>query len=309
MGAATALDEVVAFLRARDDAEPGVAAALRSQVHAGAPGAGAVILLHGLTASPLAWRAVAGALAERGRTVVVPRLPLHGHADRMTTALRGITAQVLMDDVAAIVRVVASTGEAVTVAGHSLGATLALDAASHGPHVARVVAVAPFLGIAGVPHELHPLLVRVLALARNHFLWWDPIARERIEPQHGYPRYPLGALLAGLTIADRVRDDAHRPPYAHAIDLVLNENETSVNNRTVLRLAEDWRKAGASIAVHRLRDLGWSHDIIEPVRPQARRALATLLEIIDEAHAPADREHRIAAARFTDVPESGMTER
>ena len=45
--------------------------------------------------------------------------------------------------------------------------------------------------------------------------------------------------LAGLTIADHVRDDAHRPPNARAIDLVLNEAETSVNNRTALRLAED----------------------------------------------------------------------
>jgi pimeloyl-ACP methyl ester carboxylesterase len=293
VGAATTFDDVLAYLRARDDAEPGVAASMRSQLLRGERGAGAVVLLHGLTASPLAWRAVAEALAERGRTVIVVRLLLHGYADRMTTALRGLTARGLMDDVAEIVRVVAATGEAVTVAGHSLGATLALDAASHGPAVARTVAVAPFLGIAGVPHELHPLLVRLLAMMPNRFLWWDPIARERIEPQHGYPRYPLGALLAGLTIADRVRDDAHRPPHARAIDIVLNESETSVNNRTALSLAEDWRKAGASIAVHRLRDLGWSHDIIEPVRPQSRRALATLLEIIDEAHAPADREHRI----------------
>jgi pimeloyl-ACP methyl ester carboxylesterase len=293
VGAAATFDDVLAFLRARDDAEPGVAAAMRSQFHAGERGAGAAILLHGLTASPPVWRAVADALAARGRTVVVVRLPLHGYADRMTTALRGITAQGLMDDVAEVVRVVASTGEAVTVAGHSLGATLALDAASHGPAVERVVAVAPFLGIAGVPHELHPLLERALALVRNRFLWWDPIARERIEPQHGYPRYPLGALLAGLTIADRVRDDAHRPPHARAIDIVINESETSVNNRTALRLAEDWRRAGASVAVHRLRDLGWSHDIIEPLRSQAGRVLATLVEIIDEAHAPADREHRI----------------
>lgn len=308
MGAPTTFDDVLAFLRARDDAEAGVAEAMRSQFHAGERGAGAAILLHGLTASPPAWRAVADELAARGRTVVVVRLPRHGHGDRMTTALRGITAQELIDDLAAIVRVVAATGEAVTVAGHSLGATLALDAASHGPAVARVVAVAPFLGIAGVPHELHPLLRRALALVPNHFLWWDPIARERLEPQHGYPRYPLGALLAGLTIADRVRDDAHRPPQARAIDLVLNESETSVNNRTALRLADDWRAAGASIAVHRLRDLGWSHDIIEPLRPQARRALATLVEIIDETHAPADREHRIAAQRFTDASESGMTE-
>jgi pimeloyl-ACP methyl ester carboxylesterase len=293
VGAVANLDGLVAFLRARDDAEPGVGDTMRSQVVAGERGAGAVILLHGLTASPLAWRDVVAALAARGRTVVVPRLLLHGYADRMTGALRAITARRLFDDVSGIVRAVAAAGEAVTLAGHSLGATLALDIAARGPEIARAVAVAPFLGIAGVPHELHPLLVRLLGAAPNVFLWWDPVKRERLEPLHGYPRYPLRALLAGLTIADHVRDDAHRQPKARAIDLVLNESETSVNNRTALRLAADWRAAGASIAVHRLRDLGWSHDIIEPVRPPAQRALATLVEIIDEAHAPADREHRL----------------
>ncbi len=293
MGAAAPFDDVVAFLRARDDAEPGVGATMRSQVMPGASGAGAVVLLHGLTASPPAWRALAAALAARGRTVVVPRLLLHGHADRMTAALRDLTARALFADVSAILRAVAASGEAVTLVGHSLGATLALDAAARGPEVARVVAVAPFLGIAGVPHELHPLLVRVLGLAPNVFLWWDPVKRERLEPQHGYPRYPLRAVLAGLTIADHVRDDAHHVPHARTIDLVLNDTETSVNNRTALRLAADWRRAGASIAVHRLRDLGWSHDIIEPVRPPAARALATLVGIIDGEHAPADREHRI----------------
>ena len=293
MGVTATFDDVVAFLDARDAAEPDVAAEMRSQIYRGETGAGAVILLHGLTASPPAWRAVAEELAARGRTVIVPRLLLHGHADRMTRALRGIRAQALIDDVARIVREVSDLGEDVTIAGHSLGATLALDAASRGPSTARVVAVAPFLGIAGIPHELHPLLLGAMALVPNAFLWWDPVLRERLEPAHGYPRYPLAALQAGLTIADRVRDDAHRAPQVRAIDIVINDAETSVNNRTAQRLAEDWRKAGASIAVHRLRGLGWSHDIIEPVRPPAQRAFATLVDIIASDHTPADREHRI----------------
>jgi pimeloyl-ACP methyl ester carboxylesterase len=287
------LDGLTAFLQARDAAEPGVAAAMRSQLYPGTAGSGAVILLHGLTASPPAWRAVAEALAARGRTVIVPRLPLHGHADRMTTALRGIRAQALIDDLAEIVRAVAGLGEDVTIAGHSLGATLALDAASRGPASARVVAVAPFLGVAGVPHEVHPLLLAALSLVPNVYLWWDPVLRERLEPAHGYPRYPLAALQAGLTIADRARDDAHRAPLVRAIDIVINAGETSVNNRTAQRLADDWRKAGASIAVHRLSGLGWSHDIIEPVRSPAQLAFATLVDIIDSDHRPADREHRI----------------
>ena len=74
---------------------------------------------------------------------------------------------------------------------------------------------------------------------------------------------------------------------------MLNAAETSVNNRTAQRLAADWRRAGASVAVHRLRGLDWSHDIIEPQRPQARRAFAALVEILESDHAPADREHHI----------------
>lgn len=280
MGATAKLDDLVAALRARDDAEPGVATEMRSQVHRGAPGAGAVILLHGLTASPPAWRAMVPELVARGRTVVVPRLLLHGHGDRMTTALRDLRVRPLVADVAALVSAVAELGEDLTIAGHSLGGTLALDAAAYGPESARVVAIAPFLGIAGVPHELHPLLVRAMGLAPNLFLWWDPVARERLEPAHGYPRYPLVALRAGLAIADRVREDARHAPRVRAIDIAINAGETSVNNRTAQRLAAAWRKAGASIAVHRLSGLGWSHDIIEPVKAPARLALATLLGII-----------------------------
>ncbi len=293
MGPASALDGLVAFLRERDAAEHGVAETRHSQVLPGEPGAGVFVLLHGLTASPPAWRAVAEALAARGKTVVVLRLLLHGHADRMTPILRGITADALIDDVARVVRQVATLGEKVTLAGHSLGGTLALDAAAH-EAVERSVAIAPFLGIVNVPHELHPVIAAGLRIARDRFLWWDPILRERQEPAHGYPRYPLAALLAGITIADRAREDAHRAPQSRAIDLVLNRDESSVNNRTALRLADDWRAAGASIAVHWLRDLGWSHDIIEPDRPPARRALETLLMILVGEHAPAEREHRIA---------------
>ena len=293
MGCTAADDRLVALLEARDAAEPGVAATMRSFVLRGAPGGGTVVLLHGLTASPPAWRAVAGALAARGRTVVVPRLPLHGRADRMTTALRAIRAQSLIDDVAEIVTAAAELGEALTIAGHSLGGTLALDAAARGPADARVVAVAPFLGLAGVPHEAHPLVVSLLALVPGVFLWWNPLLRERLEPAHGYPRYPLAALQAGLLIADRVREDARRAPAVRAIDIVLNASETSVNNRTAQRLAADWRHAGASVAVHRLRGLDWSHDIIEPQRSQAQRAFAAVVEILESDHAPADREHRI----------------
>lgn len=284
-------DRLVAFLRARDDAEAGVAPEMRSQALRGHLGGATVVLLHGLTASPPAWRAVAEALHAGGATVVVPRLLLHGHADRMTTVLRDLSAAALIEDTTQILNRVATLGAPVTVVGHSLGATLAIDAATRLPHVARIVAVAPFLGIARVPHEAHRLLQRLLRPFRGRFVWWDPIVRERLLPAHGYPRYAIGALLAGLEIADEVRATAHRPPHAGAIDIVLNAGETSVNNRTARRLTRDWRAAGASVATHRLRGLGWSHDIIEPEREPARAVLETLVAIIGADHDPVDREH------------------
>jgi len=293
VGVDGAFDDLTAFLASRDDAERTVAPAMRSQVHRGTPGAGAVILLHGLTASPPAWRAIATALTTGGRTVVVPRLLYHGYADRMTRALRHLTPGALIDDVREIVARVGALGEAVTVVGHSLGATLAIDAALNAPGVARIVPIAPFLGIASVPLEVHPLLVGTMQRLSDVFLWWDPLLRERLMPAHGYPRYPLRALATGITIADAARANARRAPHAGAIDLVINERESSVNNRTALRLAQHWRAARASVGIHHLTGLGWSHDIIEPERPVAGIALPVLLAIIAGPHEPGDRTYAL----------------
>jgi alpha-beta hydrolase superfamily lysophospholipase len=281
VGPERTLDDVVAFLRARDDADPAVAPSMRSQVERGQPGAGVVVLLHGLTASPPAWRAVADALHARGRTVIVPRLLLHGHTDRMTTALSALTADALVADTIAIVEQVAGLGEDVVLAGHSLGATLALDAAARVPGLARVVAIAPFLGIASIPHEGHDAIGRFVRRLPNLFLWWDPFKRERQMPAHGYPRYPMNALLAGIAIADRLRADAGRPVHGTSIEIVLNAGEMSVNNRTARRLAADWSAAGAAVTVDELRGLGPSHDIIDPDRGPARVAFERVLALID----------------------------
>ncbi len=293
MGIDGALDELTAFLAARDDAERKVAPGMRSHVHRGRAGAGAYVLLHGLTASPPAWRGIAVALHAGGRTVVVPRLLYHGYANRMTRALRHLRPAALLADVRRIVAQVALLGEPVTVVGHSLGATLAISVALHERAVERIIPIAPFMGIAAVPLEVHPLLIGVMASVPDVFLWWDPVVRERLEPLHGYPRYPLRALATGIRLADEARASAFAPPHARGIDMVINERESSVNNRSTLRLALDWRASGASVAIHHLRGLGWSHDIIEPDRAPAQAAQAVLVEILERAHEPVDREHRI----------------
>lgn len=270
--------ELRAFLRARDDAEA-VADTMRSQLIEGS-GDEAVVLLHGLTASPPAWGSIAGALNRAGATVVALRLPLHGQADRLTTALQGLSVDLLTSDLHAVVVAVAGLNKRIVIGGHSLGGTLAIHAAATLRQVERIVAVAPFLGVAGLPHELHPPLVPLIRALPNVFLWWDPLIRERQQPEHGYPRYPLHALAVGIEMADAVYDDANRMPQAAAIDLVINAQETSVSNRAVRRLAQRWRRARAPVAVHQLVGLPPSHDIIEPARPNSLRARDTLVRLL-----------------------------
>lgn len=278
------IEDLRAYLAERDEREGAVAPTMRSQLLTGTNDT-AVLLLHGLTASPLAWNAIAGALNAAGATVVVLRLPLHGHADRLTTALEGLSVDLLTNDVQAVLGAVAALGKRIVIGGHSLGGTLAIHAAARSPHVARIVAVAPFLGVAGVPQELHRWLVPLVRRLPNLFLWWDPVERERQSPAHGYPRYPLHALAVGMGIADAVYHDADRPPRAHSIDLVINARETSVNNRAVSRLANRWRRSGANVSVHQLDGLPPSHDIIEPERSNSARARATLVRLLHEEHA------------------------
>ena len=63
-------------------------------------------------------------------------------------------------DLQAVVAAVAKLGRRIVIGGHSLGGTLAIHAAATLPQVERIVAIAPFLGVAGIPHELHAVLIR-----------------------------------------------------------------------------------------------------------------------------------------------------
>jgi pimeloyl-ACP methyl ester carboxylesterase len=277
-----------AYLSERDDADAAVAPSMRTQLRAGTGGE-IVLLLHGLTASPPAWNAIAAELNAGGSTVVALRLPLHGHADRLTTALTGLRMDLLTSDLRAVIDVLERTGKRIVIGGHSLGGTLALYAAATLPQVERVVAVAPFMGVARLPPEVHRAMMPVVRRAPNVFFWWDPVERGAQGPEHGYPRYPLHALAVGIEIADAVYDGAEHPPRARAVDLVVNARESSVNNRAVRRLGERWRRTGADVVVHELDGLPPSHDIIEPLRPNSSRVRDTLVRLLAGKREPGAR--------------------
>jgi alpha-beta hydrolase superfamily lysophospholipase len=245
------------------------------------------VLLHGLTASPRTWREFARVRYARGENVLVPRLPRHGHADRMSEALAGLTAAELFDHGARVLDAASALGGEVVLVGHSLGAALALHLAHRDPRVFRAIAVAPFLGIKRLPHDWNAFVRRLLEKAPNRFLYWNPIDKGRGTPEHGYHRYTTRSLAAALELAEALRVDARSgPPQARHIEIVRNAAETSVNNWAIDDLVALWRGVGgANVRLHRLIGLRGSHDVVEPERRRApaTRFLPMLHAILDEA--------------------------
>jgi esterase/lipase len=243
----------------------------------------AVVLYHGLSASPQQFVRFANELHERGHNVVVPRLPRHGHENRLSRALEFLTA----DDLRGFARenfVLASgVGQCVVVAGFSLGGLLATWTAQHLP-VHRAVAIAPFFGISWMPNRLMGALTQLLLAMPNQFQWWDPIARENQMPAHGYPRYATHAIAQAYILARDVLDRADRGVAARELIFVTNEREAAVNNRAVRRLERKLRESGAAEVQHvAIAGIPYSHDIIEPLRhPKiAEHVFPTLLELIE----------------------------
>ncbi|MEA2719748.1 MAG: hypothetical protein QOJ39_1612 [Candidatus Eremiobacteraeota bacterium] len=256
----------------------------------GRPTQRAVLLLHGLTASPMQCDALARSLHASGDTVLVPRLPGHGARDRLTTQLRELRAQHLIAAAEEALAIARGLGTSVIVAGFSLGGLLTAWLAQH-HHVDHAVAIAPFLGVSCVPWRATAAFAGALRALPNMFLWWDPVRRERLMPDHGYPRYPTHAIAEALAIATTLAGLARMTaPATRRITIVTNASETAVNNAAAHDLARAWSAHGAgAVQLRSISGLPPSHDIIEPLRPgtYARRAYRTLLPILHGKHAAA----------------------
>jgi pimeloyl-ACP methyl ester carboxylesterase len=244
-----------------------------------------VLLLHGLTASPMQCDGLARRLHQSGDSVLVPRLPGHGAHDRLTTQLRDLRGRHLITAAEEALSIARGLGTSVIVAGFSLGGLLTAWLAQH-HHVDHAVAIAPFLGVSCIPRQTTPAFAAALRALPNLFLWWDPVRRERLMPDHGYPRYPTHAIAEALGIAATITNLARlAPPVTRRITIVTNASETAVNNAAARDLARSWSFHGSgAVELRSITGLPPSHDIIEPLRPgtHARRAYRTLLPILHD---------------------------
>jgi carboxylesterase len=231
------------------------------------------VLFHGFTNAPEQWAEFAADLYARGHTVVVPRLPGHGYADRRGEALARVTAADYLATASAAADIAAGCGERVAFAGLSLGGALALRLAQTRSESARVVPIVPLFGVFEFGPRASGTLAAILSVAPNVSVPWDPSGNPRSTPPHAYPRFPTRGLAVAMRLGlDAYRDAARLVPAGHTTFL-LNAHEPAISNplaRAVARRLNAGRSGAADTVV--LEDLPKNHDIIDPTNPNERIA-------------------------------------
>jgi alpha-beta hydrolase superfamily lysophospholipase len=270
-------------IMARDDARIGPTAKTLLLDH-GARTPWSVVLFHGFTNHPGQFAQFAAQLYALGVNVLVPRMPLHGYADRMTDALKSLTAEMLLECSYQAADAATGLGERVAIAGLSMGGSICAYLAQYRADIATSMPIAPDFGLLNLPRwALDVLAPTVLALP-NFFLWWDPRAKENQRPQTAYPRFSTHALMQTVRIGSAAYHAANREPArARRIATVVNTHDPAVSNAVTLEVLHRWQHLRASgIEYVELTDLPENHDIIDPDNPLARTDLVypKLIEVL-----------------------------
>ena len=239
-----------------------------------------VILVHGLTNCPQQWAPFAELLHARGCNVLLPRMPRHGLADRLTAEPSRLRAEELRDFADRIVDVAAGLGERVTIVGLSAGGIVAAWTAQYRPEVAKAVLIAPSLGFGRYGQWLQLVFMNLmLALPDvethnlSRFMGVSGFIRaERPMPYAyiGWSSRALGEVLRlGMATA---RAAVHTRPACQHLVVITNANDMAVSNQLTRQLVSLWQARG----LHRVeyfeleKEQGLPHDLIDPNNPEQR---------------------------------------
>jgi pimeloyl-ACP methyl ester carboxylesterase len=228
----------------------------------------AVIFFHGYTNCPQQFRELGQQLYDLGYNVLIPRLPRHGVADRRVENLSPITAEELRDCADLSVDIACGLGRTVSVAGLSAGGTLAAWIAQNRNEVARVVLIAPALGL--TRHEgtrLQKALALLLPLIPDIRTDWFSI--DPNTPEHTYPGFSSRALGQMLRLSVATFAGAlERAPRVHDVALVTSKTDDAVSDFLAWQLLAFWRTKGLFkiAAVDFPKEMNIEHDMIDPAQ-------------------------------------------
>jgi carboxylesterase len=269
-------------LAALDDDRISPVCRTRGLLH-GRPTEQAVILVHGLTNCPQQWAPFADLLHTRGCNVLLPRMPRHGLADRMTTEPSRLRAEELRDYADRIVDVAAGLGRRVTIVGLSAGGIVGAWAAQYRPEVERAILISPSVGFGRYGGWLQHLFMHVLLalpdVETHHF---SRSGRAMPYAYAGWSSKALGEVLRLALATVRAAVEA-RPACQHLV-VITNANDVAVSNQLTRQLVSLWQARGLRrVEFYEFdRDERLEHDLIDPNNPHQRVGLVypILLDLI-----------------------------
>ena len=231
-----------------------------------------IVILHGFTNCPKQFDLLADRFARLGYSVLIPRLPRHGLADRMNPDFGQLKAEELLAAGENAIDIAQGLGEEVTVMGLSSSAVLAARLVQRRTDIDRAVLLAPSFAPHGIPAPAARRLTGALLRLSNFFVWWDRKARADLPgPRQSYPRFGSRALAEVYRLGFEVLDEAGGARPAAKIVLVTSASDDAVNNDTSLELARRWRSVGAEVRTFQFpASQGVQHDMIDPEQPYER---------------------------------------
>lgn len=229
-----------------------------------------VVLIHGFTNCPAQFSQLKVDFFDAGYNVLIPLVPHHGLADRMTEDLANLTAEEMRDYADTVVDIAQGLGDHVTVVGISAGGAITGWIAQHRSDVDFAVLLAPGFGVNPISSDFQPATINTLLTLPNQFVWWDIVEQEnKPGPPQIYPRYSTHAVAQLMRLGLAIKEAAEgTSPAAQSILVVTNDNDVLVNNGLTDEIVDLWDNArpGAIQTYVFDADLDVPHDMIEPLQ-------------------------------------------
>ena len=246
------------------------------------------MLFHGLTNCPRQFGQLGELLHAQGYNVLIPRVPYHGHADTLTTALQALTASQLARLTDESVDIAQGLGERVVVMGLSMGGVLTGWVTQFRTDVDATILLSPAFGVAIFPPERTRPLTTLSRRLPNRFMWWDPENEANGPgPSHAYPRFSTHALAEVMHLGFFMQDRAKStPPAVRNITIVHNPNDEAISHPMVEQVKALWSRPEIQVRMVELDSaLEVTHDFIEPedITQNIAAVYPILIELVNQA--------------------------
>jgi esterase/lipase len=243
----------------------------------------AYVLVHGITNSPYQFEELGQMLYDRGRNVLILRMPYHGLKSHDVNELKQLKAEDLVAYADQAVDIANGLGDKVNVLGISGGGTVTGWIAQNRDEVDKALLLSPFLGVAAVPAFLGPFITNLANHIPNITL---KSASE--EPKDWvYNGESTRGVAAFLRFGKALTQDAKEAaPKASSLSVVTTAVDDTANNDLTAKLVDTWKEEGTDVVTYEFDEsFDIPHNSIDPAADPDKKALvyAKILELLGEA--------------------------